>query len=96
MRSQDAGVMHICQEAYVMIAHDRSCDDCVGRKEYEHRVPRDESLLHSLLAAKRKDTGQPLSESQICAQSFTFILAGRSICQICQCAYSKAAFFVSL
>lgn len=47
--------------------------------EYEHQVPGDQSLLHSLLAAKRKDNGQPLSESQICAQSFTFILAGLSL-----------------
>lgn len=47
-----------------------------GKKEYEHQIPRDQSLLHSLMAAKQKDTGQPLTDTQICAQSFTFILAG--------------------
>ena len=41
-------------------------------------MPRDQSLLHNLMAARRKDTGEPLSDAQICAQSFTFILAGGS------------------
>lgn len=49
---------------------------CAGRQEYEQQVPRDQSLLHNLMAARRKDTGQPLSDVQICAQAFTFILAG--------------------
>ncbi|KAL3142384.1 hypothetical protein ABBQ38_002720 [Trebouxia sp. C0009 RCD-2024] len=47
-----------------------------GREEYAQQVPRDQSLLHNLMAARRKDTGQPLSDVQICAQAFTFILAG--------------------
>lgn len=49
-----------------------------GREEYAQQVPRDQSLLHNLMAARRKDTGQPLSDVQICAQAFTFILAGLS------------------
>ena len=49
-----------------------------GRKEYEQQVPGDQSLLHNLIAARRKDTGQPLSDAQICAQAFTFILAGET------------------
>ena len=48
-----------------------------GRREYEHQVPKDQTLLHNLVAAKHKDTGEPLTDSQICAQSFTFILAGQ-------------------
>ncbi|KAL3152434.1 hypothetical protein ABBQ32_001484 [Trebouxia sp. C0010 RCD-2024] len=47
-----------------------------GRQEYAQQVPRDQSLLHNLMAARRKDTGQPLSDLQICAQAFIFILAG--------------------
>lgn len=49
---------------------------CAGRQEYQQQVPRDQSLLHNLMAARRKDTNQPLSDAQICAQAFTFILAG--------------------
>lgn len=51
---------------------------CAGRQEYQQQVPRDQSLLHNLMAARRKDTNQPLSDAQICAQAFTFILAGGS------------------
>ena len=58
-----------------------------GRMEYEHQVPGDQSLLHSLLAAKRRDNGWPLSESQICAQSFTFILAGLLVPCLCMCVF---------
>lgn len=50
-----------------------------GRQEYAQQVPRDQSLLHNLMAARRKDTGQPLSDLQICAQAFIFILAGLSV-----------------
>ena len=40
------------------------------------QVPADHSLLYSLMTARRKDNGQPLSELHICSQAFTFVLAG--------------------
>ena len=63
-------------------AADQPCGPA-GKKEYEHQIPRDQSLLHSLMAAKQKDTGQPLTDTQICAQSFTFILAGQPQTPLC-------------
>ncbi|DBA91062.1 TPA: hypothetical protein ACH3X2_004165 [Trebouxia sp. C0005] len=47
-----------------------------GRRDYEREVPGNQSLLHNLMAAKQKHNGQPLTDTQISAQSFTFILAG--------------------
>ena len=47
-----------------------------GKQEYAGQQPRDESLLHKLMTARRKDTGQLMTNGEICAQSFTFILAG--------------------
>ena len=53
-----------------------------GRQEggaaYRAEVPADHSLLYSLMNAQRKDDGQPLSDLDICAQAFTFVLAGQS------------------
>lgn len=48
-----------------------------GGKAYEHEVPEGHSLLYSLMNARRKDNGQPLTHLDICAQSFTFVLAGK-------------------
>jgi hypothetical protein len=60
----------------------RQSDVCVaGKRDYEHEVPGDQTLLHNLMAAKQKDNGQPLTDTQISAQSFTFILAGQSLCR---------------
>lgn len=57
-----------------------------GKQEYQHQTPGDQSLLHNLMAAKQKDTGQPLTDTQICAQSFTFILAGKAHSRVwCSC-----------
>lgn len=47
-----------------------------GQQEYATQQPKDHSLVHNLLAARRKDTGQLMTNGEICAQSFTFILAG--------------------
>ncbi|KAL0052923.1 hypothetical protein WJX82_009946 [Trebouxia sp. C0006] len=51
-----------------------------GRAEggiaYKGQVPEDHSLLYSLMNARRKDDGRPLSDLHICAQAFTFVLAG--------------------
>lgn len=52
-----------------------------GRAEggwaYKGQVAEEHSLLYSLINARRKDDGQPLSDLHICAQAFTFVLAGR-------------------
>ena len=54
-----------------------------GREEggaaYKGQAPEDHSLLYSLMNARRKDDGQPLSDLHICAQAFTFVLAGECI-----------------
>lgn len=47
-----------------------------GGAAYKGQVPEDHSLLYSLMNARRKDDGQPLSDLHICAQAFTFVLAG--------------------
>lgn len=41
------------------------------------QVAEDHSMLYSLISAWRKDDGQPLSDLHICAQVFTFVLAGQ-------------------
>ena len=52
-----------------------------GRAEggcaYKGQVAEEHSLLYSLINARRKDDGQPLSDLHICAQAFTFVLAGQ-------------------
>jgi cytochrome P450 len=40
------------------------------------QVPEDYSLFHHLMNSVNKETGQPLSNMQICAQAFTMLLAG--------------------
>ncbi|KAL0023003.1 hypothetical protein WJX79_005828 [Trebouxia sp. C0005] len=47
-----------------------------GGSAYKEQVPGDHSLLYSLMNAQRKDDGRPLSDLHICAQAFTFVLAG--------------------
>lgn len=47
-----------------------------GGTAYKGQVPEDHSLLYSLMNAQRKDDGRPLSDLHICAQAFTFVLAG--------------------
>ncbi|KAL0031098.1 hypothetical protein WJX77_003695 [Trebouxia sp. C0004] len=47
-----------------------------GGTAYKGQVPEDHSLLYSLMNARRKDDGEPLSDLHICAQAFTFVLAG--------------------
>lgn len=49
-----------------------------GGSAYKEQVPEDHSLLYSLMNAQRKDDGRPLSDLHICAQAFTFVLAGKS------------------
>ena len=48
-----------------------------GGTAYKGQVPEDHSLLYSLMNARRKDDGHPLSDLHICAQAFTFLLAGK-------------------
>lgn len=48
-----------------------------GGRAYKGQVAEDHSMLYSLMAARRKDDGQPLSDLHICAQAFTFVLAGQ-------------------
>lgn len=55
-----------------------------GQQEYATQQPKDHSLVHNLLAARRKDTGQIMTNGEICAQSFTFILAGECVLH-CPC-----------
>ncbi|KAL3159373.1 hypothetical protein ABBQ38_009804 [Trebouxia sp. C0009 RCD-2024] len=47
-----------------------------GGYAYQGQVPEGHSLLYSLITARRKDDLQPLSDLHICAQAFTFVLAG--------------------
>lgn len=63
---------------------------CRGRAEggwaYQGQVPEGHSLLYSLINARRKDDSQPLSDLHICAQAFTFVLAGHSThLLLCSC-----------
>lgn len=55
--------------------HDRGRAE--GGAAYEGQVPEAHSLLYSLMNAQRKDDGRPLSDLHICAQAFTFVLAGQ-------------------
>ena len=59
---------------------DSFCGWCRGRLQggqaYEQEVPEGHSLLYSLMNARCKDSGQPLTDLAICAQSFVFVLAG--------------------
>lgn len=48
-----------------------------GGRAYKGQVAEDHSMLYSLMNARRKDDGQPLSDLHICAQAFTFVLAGQ-------------------
>lgn len=59
-----------------------------GGRAYEGQVAEDHSMLYSLINARRKDDGQPLSDLHICAQAFTFVLAGQP--------FSNASFLVNL
>lgn len=47
-----------------------------AHQEYGTAVPKDYSILHHLLRATNKETGQPFTDLQIVAQSNTFLLAG--------------------
>ncbi len=40
------------------------------------QVPREYSLFSQLMDARNKETQQPLSDLEICAQTFTLLLAG--------------------
>ena len=78
-----ATVMVVVQNAsHTMLAPCRGRLE--GGKAYEHEVAEGHSLLYSLMSARRKDTGQPLTHLDICAQSFTFVLAGR-LHKLCSC-----------
>lgn len=48
-----------------------------GGQAYKGQVAEEHSMLYSLMNARRKDDGQPLSDLHICAQAFTFVLAGQ-------------------
>ena len=48
-----------------------------GGRAYKAQVAEDHSMLYSLISARRKDDGQPLSDLHICSQAFTFVLAGQ-------------------
>ena len=48
-----------------------------GGRAYKGHVAEDHSMLYNLINARRKDDGQPLSDLHICAQAFTFVLAGK-------------------
>lgn len=76
MHMQELHLWCLCQQPVSMSGGRGRAE---GGYAYQGQVPEGHSLLYSLITARRKDDLQPLSDLHICAQAFTFVLAGQHL-----------------